>query len=51
MPIGGGPFSIIEKLIDVTMSLDLHTTILSRGIHNAFYAQLLRPLYPRYYLR
>jgi hypothetical protein len=46
MPKYCGPFPIIEKLNDVTMRLELPSTMLSRGIHNAFHARLLRPYTP-----
>jgi hypothetical protein len=41
MPKYCGPFPIIEKLNDVTMRLELPSTMLSRLIHNAFHARLL----------
>jgi Chromo (CHRromatin Organisation MOdifier) domain len=41
-----GPFAITEKINDVTYSLDLSSPMLSRGIHNAFLENLLRPYHP-----
>ena len=46
MPKFCGPFPISEKINAVTYRLGLSHPLLSRGIHNAFHASLLRPYLP-----
>ena len=46
MPKFCGPFAISECINNVTFRLDLPPPLLSRGIHNAFHARLLRPYTP-----
>jgi hypothetical protein len=46
MPKFCGPFAITAKINDFTYRLDVSVPMLSRGIHNAFHAKLLRPYHP-----
>jgi hypothetical protein len=46
MPKFCGPLAIMAKINDVNFRLDLSVPMLSRGIHKAFHARLLRPHQP-----
>jgi hypothetical protein len=46
MPNFCGPFAISEYINNVKFRLDIPQSLLSRGIHNAFHARILRPYIP-----